>query len=251
METKDIEIFEKYIADELNDDELKWFNLELNSNPEFARNFAIYQDVNKVLANKKYSDFRLLMKEAHNENFGKKPRKKIFLYRFSAAAASLLILITTSYYIWFANDNLSRKDEIFSTYYSGMTTLQGSNSNDNSYNEAIIAYKSKNFKNAELLFTQLCTSDSSNSLYKFNLAMVYLATENYTDAEKLLLELHNPENEYIDDTSQWFLGVIYYKTKNYKKAKTIFKHIADKKEHFKSEDAEIALEIIEEENDGM
>lgn len=249
METKDIEIFEKYIIGELNDDELKWFNSELNSNPEFARNFAIYQDINKVLANKKYSNFRLLMKEAHNENFGKKARKKIFLYRFSAAAASLLILITTSYYIWFANDNLSRKDEIFSTYYSEMTVLQSSN--DNSYIEAVIAYKSKNFKDAELLFTQLCKSDTSNSLYKFNIAMAYLAAENYTVAEKLLLELHNPENEYIDDNSQWFLGVIYYKTKNYKKAKTLFKQIADKKEHFKSEDAKIALEIIEEENDGM
>ncbi|OFX59187.1 MAG: hypothetical protein A2046_02740 [Bacteroidetes bacterium GWA2_30_7] len=248
MNIKDIEIFERFFAKELNSEELQWFNNEINSNPEFAKNFNIIKDINNVLSNKKIRDFRLLLKQAHNENFGKKHKRKIFLYRLSAVAATFLILISTGLYIWVNQNQQFKKDQVFSTYYPDMTNLQGINENaDNLFNSATSAYISNDFKKAVGLFSKLADSDSLNSLYKFNLAIAYLGDENYSKSEILLQKLLEENNNLIEDNVQWFLAIVYYKTKQYDKATKLFTLISNNKEHYKAEDALLALKFLEEE----
>ena len=247
MDIKTIELFERYNAGELSSDELIMFNSELDNNPEFLKQFKVFKAINKVLANKDLINTRRLLKEAQEENFGKRQTRKISLYRISSIAASLLVLISVGIYFWYSSNQNIQKEKIFSPFYTDIPVLQSDIDSTNTYITAINAYKSHDFKNAELLFSKLCESDTINSLYKFNLALVYLATEKYNDSEKLLIKLINEKNQLIEDNSQWFLGVIYYKTKDYDKAREVFKHLADNKKHFKSEDAKLALEIIEEE----
>lgn len=247
MDIKRIELFEQHNDGELSPEELINFNRELENNPEFAKDFKIYKDINAALSNKAVINASKFMQEAYNENFAPKQTKKISLYRISSIAASLLVVISIGIYLWLSPDN-SRREQIFSTFYNDMPSLQNSSDSANIYTQAINAYRVHDFKNAEILLNQLCETDSINSLYKFNLALVYLAAEKYNDSEKLLIKLINEKNQLIEDNSQWFLGVIYYKTKKYEKAREIFKHLAGNKIHFKSEDAKLALEIIEEED---
>lgn len=246
MDINRIELFERHSDGDLSPEELIAFNKELQNNPEFLKDFKIFNDINFFLANKAVINANRFMQEAYAENIANKKTKKISLYRISSIAASLLVLITIGVYFWISPNNNSKKEQIFSTFYADMPYLQNSTDSVSLYSIALDAYNARDFKKAESILNQLCYKDSTNPLYKFNMALVYLATAKYKDSENLLIKLRNEKIKFIEDNSVWFLGVIYYKTKNFDKAGDLFRLISNKKEHFKSEDAKIALEIIEE-----
>lgn len=244
MKTIELDLFERFNNNELNHDELIWFNNEINTNKEFASNYKAYLSINKILSEKKYRDLRLRFKALYKKESENKKVRKLFYSRSIAAAALLLLIISISFYYGHVN-NLNEKNELFSTYYNDMFVKKGAISSDSLFSIATTEYISKNFEKSTFLFEQLCNIDSSNITYKFYLSMAYIGDSNYSKAEKILLFIMNDGNNLYIDNCQWYLAVLYYHNKDFSKSKQYFQEISTNKNHYKNSDAVKALEYFE------
>jgi tetratricopeptide (TPR) repeat protein len=246
MKSNNIELFERYYQGDLNSEELKKFEDELEKNISFQTEFKAFSDINNVLADKQLTDFRVKLKNIHHDNFGKVRTKKLFLRRFFATAASLIILLGTAYYFLIFKTQQVEDTRLFSTFYPDMISLKGSQETNIQFSEAVSAYNAKSFNKAVSLFENIVKTDSTNSLYTFNLAMAHLGAGNYFKSEDLFEKIVAQNNSLVLDNAQWFLAICYYKTGRITKAKLQFRKIAANPTHFKANDAKKALELIEE-----
>jgi len=220
--------------------------LELKNNSNFAVEFNTFKDVNTILSNKKYRDFRVLLSEVHTEKFGRTKKPKILFYRF-AAAASFLLIVVSSFLLWQSHIETQEKNELFTSYYAEMITLQSNDVENQHLAKAVDFYRNKDFKKAIAIFSTIANTDTVNPSINFYLALAYLGDENYTESERLLnATIDDNESSFVEN-AEWYLGVIYYQTKQYKKALHIFNTISQNPNHYKHDEALEAVKYINKE----
>lgn len=244
MESKYIDIFERFIEKQLNEDELKAFNSKLNLDIQFKKEFEAYNEINTTLQNQKIREFRTMIKDIHENEFGSKKKRKIQMYRY-AAAASFLILVVIGFLLWNTNYSKSNKNDIFSTYYADLHISKSEA--DKIYLNAANAYKNKEFESATNLFSQLSVKEPENEAFQFYLAMSYLGKGDMQNAQEIFEKQYQQKSSLFTDNIQWYLGVVYYKTKQYKKALELFTTIANNPKHYNTKKAQRAIEQINKE----
>ncbi|GAI76164.1 unnamed protein product, partial [marine sediment metagenome] len=108
-------LIESYLDDELEGEELKWFRDEINSNPELSGELKLHQEIEHALNEKDIIDLREQLEGIHKTvvpeicKYNIKPIKR---KRVSVAVASLALVITVSFLIYWLHNNTYSNEKL-------------------------------------------------------------------------------------------------------------------------------------------
>lgn len=196
-EMEQIELFDKFITDELNNEEKDMFKKRLSEDKLFAEDFRIYVSIVDAIRREQEEDdleFGHAMKNISKDDLkniiGKKNRFNIkpWLYSGSVAAAVITIVIITSIFSIRSSHHLI--DEIVVAEYAITTSYSRSG-------DSIVDINLADINNDILVarMTELEQAYKSASTpqdiktYGLNLALAHLKLHNRNDAKKILNDL--------------------------------------------------------------
>lgn len=191
--TDNFDRIEQFLFDELSAEEKHQFEEELKKNPALAEEVALHKLEHKVLY--AFSDNDLLSEMANWKIQGEEPKvvpiqnkvQRLPLYRWSAAASIALLLGFTAWYVFHINPSA---ENIALSYF-----------NEDVEN---VVDRGKQATPEETLLQ----------------AQTFIAEGKITEAFTQLSSIKEGDADYI--FAQFLLGVIYFKQKEYSKAKLTF-----------------------------
>lgn len=214
-------VFENYITDNLSKEEIIDFENKLQNDISFKDDFIAYKDAYSFLENKfnnesKLNDFKENLHKISDNHFNDTPKKRISFFKYGAVASILLILGL------FLFNNTTPTYEKFITYPSLELTTR---SNEKELlNKAEASFNNKNFKEANILFTDLLKTDTENTLYKLYKGFALIELDSFKEADTILMEITREKSAYINK-ALWYMALSKLKQKDFKSCKTILKKI--------------------------
>lgn len=203
-----INLFDKYITNHLNDEEIKAFEKRLLIDKSFAEDFNIYVSIVDAIRREQEEDnieFGHAMKNISNEDLknivGKKKRFYIkpWLFSGSIAAAVITFVIITSLFSIRSSQHLI--DEIIVTEYANNTFYSRGGENIVEINLIEISNDTLALKIPELELAYKSASTVQDlKTYGLNLALAHLKLHNRDESKKILNELIN----YFKDSKDEF-----------------------------------------------
>ena len=233
------ELLEKYIDGELQGEELKLFEKEIDTNPEFNKEFNLHKEIDAALKEKGIIELRENIDSIHNSWYDNQFDdesciKKIFRKKWQIAAAIVVLIIITAgllYSLW----NVSySNDKIYSMFYKPNDVVMIIRSGNDYYDEILIQglqkYEQKDYEGAISLFKK----DNNNITARFYSGISYIEIKNFHEAiNSFKYIIDNKDNLFIEQ-SEWYLGLCCLKTNETGKAKIQFKKIALSNSFYKS-----------------
>lgn len=249
MDTKTIELIDKFLNKELDTKALHEFEKQIQSNPEFAREVKLHEEINKALKEKDVMSFRNQLQSIHDEhNKTKTAGRIIHLFHHntrlvSGVAAAVIVLIVVGSILVFGPSAKLTTDNLFADYYEAddavMMTRSGSNPEDIDLKEALLAYHEKKYDHA----IELLHSQTNNILAKYYLGLSYLETDNIDNAITTFEAIIDHKNNLFIEQAEWYLSLCYIKNNEDDKAKEMLNKIINSKSIYK-EKAENILKRI-------
>lgn len=225
------EFIERYLDGEMTDDELKWFEKEINGNLSLQQEITLRKKVNEALSENKIIEYRKLLNEAHFEYQTAKNihpiKKSILKYSLAFISAVAILFICFNSFIL-----KNTPEKIFQKYYQTFPatfTLRSINTGEiNTIKDAINEYNKRNFEKSALLFEQLILSNNYESqALKFYAAISYMEIKNYQKAEKFFTEILENNNNIFKEESMWYLALCYIAQNKSEESKNILKKIVE------------------------
>lgn len=224
---------ERYLDNEMSDEERNWFEKELHGNQWLQGELTIRSKANTYAGDKEVLDFRMKLQAAESRHrklipAGQKIRKKAVQH---AALFTGLIFLGSLFFVIPADRNntvkritatLSNVDPVITTRSNNPTV------NNSSWDMAVDLYNSGNYLAAVTWFEKIVTEEGNEDVKSsFMLGVSKMKIEQYKEAVKPFEKVvsHN-DNLFIED-AMWYLGVCYLNINEDQKAKTIFESIAD------------------------
>ena len=93
---KDIELIEKYLSDNLTEEERKIFNEKNKTDKAFSEEILFRENLRVASERIVTAEFKSLLNNIHSDYFNKK-QKKIYLYSLISLSAAALILLFLFY----------------------------------------------------------------------------------------------------------------------------------------------------------
>ncbi|SMD44113.1 Tetratricopeptide repeat-containing protein [Aquiflexum balticum DSM 16537] len=208
MDSNWIEIFEKYLNDNLSDQDRIEFEAKLSSDKELEESFLIYKSIeqefgnsirNKSKENELRGTLQSLSKE-YSENTmistSEKPKALIRIISLVSSIAASLILIFFVYNKYFGSE-MDMQQIALSYFNSDLERIgQTMGSNKDSLQMGISFYNQKEYFKAVQVFENMIVSDPSNSEVIKNLGLSYLGLEEYDNALAQFEKLSQMEQLY-------------------------------------------------------
>ena len=252
---------EKYLADELREDERKAFEKLLLSDDNLEQEVALSRQLNLYLANNsdydKIPDNELTrsiqnflksneaqelkqhLRDIHLEAI-QKPKKKLRWIPWTAAAVLLLFIGL----MFFKNPTNS---ELYERYYNekDLPRLVSRDPSTNLQTQGIISFQQKDYdasiQQLNEYFTQEKKPNTAVYLYR---GMAYLEID---DIKNAILDFDRViHSNHLDNAKgRWFKGLAYLKVNDVEKAKEVFRLIVRDSKAFKYADSKALLESLE------
>jgi hypothetical protein len=208
-------LIEKYLDGELQGENLRDFESQLQNDKEFAQDYFLQKEIRNALSDWEIIDLREKLDKIQ-KNFKKEKqraiiKKPIFLY--SACAFIALIIISS---VLFFNDNYTN-DDLYEKYYThydaGIQTRGSEKKSTDIYIQALKAYDNYQYVKAINLFNQM--SDTSQSYYakEYFTGLSYMELKNYNEAIKHFNFISNNKQNALYENVNWYLGLSYLKLK--------------------------------------
>lgn len=204
------DLLDRYFSNELDKSELKAFNDRLVNDPEFNQEFQEIKEIKLAVKIEARKEIKSLFTDIEGSLNQKSPTnnqtamKKVF-----TVAASLILLISASYFVLSGSGQPSPKD-VFTEYYQSYTYLNGQVRGATINSEAISAeaynaYDAGNFALAAEKFEALVEVEKTAENY-FYMGIANIETGNYEVAVQNLNTTLNNFSTYKDQ-SKWFIGM--------------------------------------------
>ncbi len=204
------EKIEGYIEGSLSETELADFDKMLLENPELQEKIEIQKDIQAALKNQKSIDFRKKLVQINQDLDNKTQNKKVSIPSYWKIAASFLVLIGLTTFLWFNNN--SSKD-LFAAYYTpypiGDIKRGATNLDDPNFKSVVLEYKNKEYKKVIPALEDLVSAQPNNETLKLSLGNAYLNTNQLDKSVKIFEEFLATSKFYND--AQWFLALTYLK----------------------------------------
>ncbi len=244
---KNIEIIEKFIANELDGEQLVWFQNQLRSNREFVKQYQLHIDINEAIKENDIVQLRDKLDSIYNQYI--KDKKKVIhfnLYNKLAIAASILIIIGITCIYLLTNKSLSNQ-ELFAQYYEPYETVVNHRSGDD-YEEILFAkafnlYENKLYNEALVYFNQILETQPDNTFILFYTAISEIETEQTEAAIEKFKQIIDNKNDVLYQQSKWYLALCYLKADKANEAILIFNEIIDNNFYCKTEAEKILRQI--------
>jgi tetratricopeptide (TPR) repeat protein len=226
---------ERYLTQQMKQDELDWFNEEMEANPVLAEEVQMQQDIGDAILNEETLAFRAQINNLFEKEGNKKPVeacKTFYLpYKVRIAVASLaaFIILGSGFYLY--NHRAIPSEKLFEIYYEpyeGLTNVRSSNLQmTDMLVTAMQKYEQREYESALMLFETVLASDRENITSRFYSAISYLETRHYRVAEKSFISIIDHDDNLFIEHAEWYLGLCYLKTGEDDLARKLFTAIAD------------------------
>ncbi len=234
-----VEEIEKYLKNEMNEDERIFFESCVKSDPvlkkELEEHAAIYASFDKIRAEEMKTNFMLIDRNdepGHSEGRSVAfdttltKRRSIKFPAYLKWTASFFIMPVAFIMIFLQNNQTPA--QLFSEYYTTYpnTVAPVSLSGTESIADYWQFYESGEFENAYTAFKIVTDADPENEEIRFYLGICALETRrNDEAASNFTVVAKNAESTFFKQ-AQWYLGLTYLKMDNADAAEEVFQTIA-------------------------
>lgn len=237
MKDENYILFESYLSNEISEDEIAAFELQLKNDEEFKQAFNTYKELSSFLEHKFENEeasaaFKENLKGISDKHFASKetvvePRQKSKTFSFYkyAIAASVALLIGV-----FAFNQLSTPSfNDYNSYDAISLTVRGGE--DALLKQAEDAFNSKDFTEAEKAFTQLLKGNDSNTELKLYKGIALLELDKFIEADMMLEELSKTSSVY-KNKAIWYLALSKLKQKENDACLEVLKTLPEEAEDY-------------------
>lgn len=241
------QLIERFLAGEMNEDELRWFSKELQFNAELSLELKLEKELDDMLLDGDVVEFRKKLLSIMNEQEKVKSPKIVRLQpkRWQlAAAAAIAVLLITGGSLLFTQQRSYTPEKLFSMYYDSDKSIELTRSGNADIVEAILKFQKKDFQGASLLFAEILDNDSTNMAVWFYNGISYVEVNRLDDAvSSFKFIIDNKKNLYVEH-AEWYLGLCYLKNEQIDFAVDQFHKIASDQNNFHNKEAIKILEKL-------
>lgn len=234
------QLIERFLAGEMNEDELRRFGNELRSNTELSTELKLDKDLDKVLLDEDAVEFRRKLLSIINESKQVDSPKIVRLHPRKwqlAAAATIAVLMITGGALLFTQQRSYTPERLFSMYYDSDRSIELTRSGNANIVEAVLKFQQKDFQGASLQFAEILDRDSTNMAVWFYNGISYIETDRIGDAiNAFQYIIDNKKNLYFEH-AEWYLGLCYLKNEQIDFAVDQFRKIAVDQSNYHKEEA--------------
>jgi len=226
---------ERFLNNRMDQEEIDWFNEEMEINPALTEEVQMQQDIGKAILNGETLAFRAQISNLFEKEETGKPGKIRRSIRIPAAArmavASLAALIMLGSGLYFYFNRTVSPDKLFDTYYQPYEGLMNVRSSNSQMTDMLVMamhkYEQQDFESALILFETVLANDRDNITSKFYSGISYMETGRYGIAQKSFTGIVDHNDNLFIEHAEWYLGLCYIKTGDKDRARSLFKSIAD------------------------
>jgi len=215
---KDFELIDRYINNDLSENEKIDFENRLNSDSKFKQHFKeqllLSQAIEEQVLTGKLNEFH---KEATTKVISINNNSSF--YRKLAVAASIAILIGIGGFLFL--NKPTNNEKVFATYFKpdpGLATTMGTTTQFE-FLDAMVDYKQGNYAKAIKKWEPILKYNPTNDSLNYFIGVAYLADENEKSAIKHLIPVTKNSNSVFVKDAYFYLGLAYLKSGNLELAK--------------------------------
>jgi len=212
---------ERYNAGDMENDEKKWFEKELEGNQKLQNEVDLSRKTDEILKNQDVLSLRRKLIEIERKRVSIVPirfRKSQVYIRFAAVTA---ILILVGGITLFTGKNMT-SDQIIDRYYKAYeptTTLRsGVAAVNNDFTLALQFYNTRDYEKAADLFNKVLKSNPRDMQTALLNGVSNFEDKKYPDAKESFVTVINDNNNLFIETAKWYLALCYVKTNEKDKA---------------------------------
>lgn len=215
MEPERIDKIERYLGAEMDAGERTDFEAALASNEELRNDFELYNSINKTMsASPNENELRETLQQMNKKYFaGGAVVKKGSFKTWMAVAAGLILLLAAGFYFLFpAKPSAERLYAQFAVH-DPLNVQQRGGGADSLATDAANKFNGKKYLEAMPLLQQYLQQQPDDIQARFSLAICYLETGAYVDAEKIFAATAAGQTAYAE-TARWYLALMALKQKD-------------------------------------
>lgn len=231
------ELIEHYFSNVLSREERLEFNNRYEQDKTFKDEVDFLENLKVVSEGEDSQNFKSQLKgfEKEYQNTSETSNTKAWLKPLLAVAAILIIALSIN----FGRNRSVDETKLFDTYFEPSKNVTQpiirSDGNENTLNDAFIAYNSSNYQEALTLFNNVYR-DSKQSELLFYEGNALLALEKPKEAIEKFNQ-HLTFSDSLVNRSHWYLALSYLKSKDSEKAKLELQALLNSGENFKKKEA--------------
>ncbi len=232
MKTIDLSHFiERYIAGEMNEEEMLWFEKELEGNEDLQAEVDLRRKTDVILQKQDVLTLRNKLvaiekqrkeKEIHAPS-SSSPRLGYVKY------AAVLAVVATIGSVVFFNGRHTANDELISKYYKTYEPPARQRAANSIFNGdfelAMEFYNSNDYANAANLFRKVVDQNPKDMQSVLLHGVSSFEDKRYPDARKSFVTVIDDNNNLFIETARWYLALCYIKTNENGKASEQLKKI--------------------------
>ncbi|MDX9883983.1 MAG: hypothetical protein RBS73_18130 [Prolixibacteraceae bacterium] len=216
------EDIERYLHDELEQEELSVFEEELTENPLLAAEVAMYKEVDIALEEKEIISLRSALEaigketRKNNQQAIRMPKSRVAV---ASIAASLILLLSIGGLL--TKQTISENDlytEYYQPYQGAGIVRSGNATMDQALTVALQKYNAREYESALKLFQEVIANDEGNPVGHFFSGVSYQETGRFSKAiEEYKIVVKDRDNLFVDQ-AEWYIGLCYLQSQDRKKA---------------------------------
>ncbi len=246
------ELIERYLANEMPEEQRRAFEEQLSANKELFDEISINRELSTLLNNERLNRFLDAVHETDKKwQFSAKEKKSKTINMYAriilSVAASLIIIIFTWQYFSVAGDDPS-EGRLYAAYFEPYQMLLSQRSEADTtghavlINMAVMDYANGNYSSAAGAFQQLWDKEQKNISYKFYHAISLMGSDNAQEAIAILEELLEMGDHLFTEQSRWYLALARLSAGDKEKASLILQTIQPGEFHY-NESRELLSEL--------
>ena len=232
MKPETIETIEQYLNDEMSPQERKDFESRLSADEELRKDLELYNSINTTMSASPNEDaLRKTLEQMNKKYFaGSAGVRKISFKKWLAIAASLIVIIAIGFYFLSGKPSAEKLYAQYAQHDALNIQLRG-NAADSIKDKAAAAFNNKDYSTALPLLESSLQQQPADAPIQFSLAICYLETTKYNEAEKIFLQMEAGQSAYAD-AAKWYLALTALKQNDLVKCRSRLNSIASSSAYY-------------------
>jgi tetratricopeptide (TPR) repeat protein len=240
---RDRHILQKYLDNELSENELTRFEQELNASPDMLADLNLYKEVDEAIADTEVLDFRAQLNDLREETRRSENGRRVF--RFTrpwhyAASAALALLVAIGLATVLGRP-LSNSD-LFAKYMKPYELVLTNRSMDNQATTLLMNQAQEHFLKGEfdaaiVYFDEVLEINSNKMEAAFYMGESYMQIERYREASNSFTRVIEHDDNLYVQKAEWFLAGCLLAMDETEQARRKLAKIASSSNHYYKDDA--------------
>lgn len=220
---------EQYLNDEMQPQERKDFERQLQTDEELKNNFQLYNSINNTMKADDVSDdeneLSKTLQQLNRKYILQGSNVKLGNFKkWIAAAAAVLIIVFGA--VYFLSDKSTSAEKLYATYaeHAPIKIQLRSNTADSLAGMAADKFNNKQYYEALPLLQEYVKQQPDDIQMNFSLGICYLELSRFADAEQIFSAIATGQTAYTE-TANWYLALTALKQKDISKCRIILNSI--------------------------